>query len=250
MFKLLNKIIGAEESTKAPFRLTNSCEIVALLTQAYNGRTIFSVHLKGHAQLYSTALLGVYAEHGFIVLDELTPKEGHEHLLNNKTLQISGKVEGVVLSFATQLIEAREKSGIPFYKVAIPEFVLYKQQRQEHRISTTGHWIPFHGFETFGAKNSLHGYVSDLSQKGIGLIVEETDVALNRQDVLSNCTVTLPDEEEAPFSLEVRFIQENNSRKITRVGGLFNAIDEGTLRRIVRTKNKLEREQCRRIRKR
>ncbi len=249
MFKLLHRNKGTEADSQAPFKITHCSEIVSLLQQAYRGRTIFSVHLKGDTQLYSTLLLGIYADHGFFVLDELTPKEGHEQLLNNQTLQISGRVEGVMLSFTTRLIEAREKAGVPFYKIAMPEFVLYKQQRKEHRISTTGHWMPFHGIESFKTKKALRGYVSDLSQKGIGLIVEDTELPLNRQDILSNCRVTLPDEEEAPFSLEVRFIAENRSRKVTRVGGLFNAIDEGTLRRIVRTKNKLEREQCKRVRK-
>ncbi len=249
MFKLLRKNSSKTDS-QAPFKITNCSEIVSLLHHAYQGRTLFSAHIKGDAQQYSTALLGIYAEHGFLVLDELTPKEGHAQLLNSKALQLRGKVAGVILSFPTRLIEAREKSGVPFYKIAMPEYVLYKQQRQEHRISTTGHRIPFRGVESFKTKRALRGYVSDLSQKGIGLIVEETSVPLHRQDILSNCTVTLPGEEEAPFSMEVRFIAENRSRKVTRLGGLFTAIDEGTLRKIVRTKNKLEREQCRRARKR
>ncbi len=253
MFNALLNIIptksGKARSGRSTYKITGAKQIIALLTQAHTAHCLFFARFKDQPEQFTTALLGVYPKHGFLVLDELSPKEGHELLLQDGSPQLIGKIDGVDLRFDTRLIEAREKSGIAFYKMTLPESVIYRQLRQDHRVSTGALKLPFRGYRGKGYQQGLRGYVCDLSRSGIGVILEETVTTLYPGEVLPACTVKLPGAGEVLFSLEVRHSRPNKQREITRIGGRFEEIDADSRKKIVRLINELERQQCKRLRR-
>ena len=228
------------------YKIQDPKQLSALFTLAHETHTLFFVYFDDQPDPFTTALLGVYPEHGFLVFDELAPKEGHHLLLERKAFQASGKVDGVDLRFRSRLIEAREKNGIAFYKVEIPESALYRQQREEHRVSTSGEHIRFRGYRGRSYQQTLNGYITDLSHTGLGIVVEEL-APLYQGETLPTCSIHLPDYGEALFSLRIRFAHQNRQRDVTRVGGKFAEIDKESYRKIVRTITRLERERCKRI---
>jgi c-di-GMP-binding flagellar brake protein YcgR len=239
---------GKVRSGRSTYKITSPKQIATLLNQAHQAHCLLYTRFKDNPERFNTALLGIYPKQGFLVLDELTPKEGHELLLTEKQVQVIGKVDGVDLRFDTRLLEAREKSGIAFYKMALPDSVIYRQLRQEHRVSTGALRMTFRGYRGQGYQQALRGFVCDLSRGGIGVILEEMPT-LYPGDIMPACTVVLPQQEEILFSLEVRHSRPNSQREITRIGGRFEEIDADSRRKIVRLINKLEREKCKRQRR-
>ncbi len=250
MFKALQKVFGTPSRASHPMitghHVKDREQVVSLLIQIHQAHVLLNVTVGDHKAQYSSALLGIYEEHGFIVLDELTPEEGHHRLLEQHDLKVAGRLEGVEFRFATRLQEAREKSSIAFYKVDLPEEIYYRQRRKDFRIPSRGLATRFHGLRGKGQRQILKGYVNDLSRKGIGLILED-DVSLSQGEVLPSCIIKIPGEKEIAFSLEVRFSRYNQQQQVTRVGGRFRDIDRESLRRICSTINKLERAQARRL---
>ncbi len=251
MFNILRKDerqpgVG-EILASASFQVFNPKQINLLLTHAYETHALLLAYFKDHSEQFTTALLGVYPKHGFIVLDELSPKQGHDLLLEKKECKVTGKLDGVDLRFSTRLIEARSKAGIAFYKVTIPETVLYRQRREDFRISTGAQSIPFHGYRGQGYQQALRGSVVDISRNGMGIVLDDT-INLFPGDLLPACTVTLPDKEQILFSLEARSVHQNRHRGTCRIGGRFAEIDQRSRRKIVHLLKKLERQQCQRLR--
>ena len=250
---LRKKIFGREQlptyRSTGSYRIQDQKQLAALFHLAYENHALFFIFFEDQPNPFTTAVLGVYPEHGFLVLDELAPREGHDLLLQRGEFRATGKVDGVDLRFRSRLIEAREKSGIAFYKVEIPESAFYRQQREEHRVSTSGERIRFRGYRGRAYQQTLNGYLTDLSHTGLGVVLEEL-APLYQGETLPTCSIHLPDHGEALFSLKVRFAHQNRQREVTRIGGKFAEIDKESYRKIVRTITRLERERCKRIKER
>lgn len=248
MFDALRNALTPEQKRRtrsSGHTVTDPYQINYLLVQAYRGHTLLNASFAGQTEQFSTALLGIYQEHGFLVLDELTPKQGHRLFLKQQEIDLFGRIEGVELRFKTELIEAKEKNGVAFYKAKMPEKLFHLQRRLDHRVKAGGARIPFQAYQSEGAR-LLRGYVSDLSRKGIGFVLED-EVALSPGDTLEGCKIALPDEGDALFSLEVCFSSQNSQRKVTRAGGRFLELDPKSLQKIRKAINLMERNRAKRI---
>jgi c-di-GMP-binding flagellar brake protein YcgR len=228
------------------FRVETKDQVVALLVRASSTHVLFRVELPGQEHTFSTALLGIYDEHDFIILDELSPETGHRLLRNGDKISLSGRLDGVVLRFSAQLLEVRKKNGIAFYKATLPPNLYYGQQRSACRIPSSGADINFHALRGRGSSQILKGYVSDLSREGVGIILTE-EVELYQGEIIPSCIVRLPDEGEVSFSLEVCFCKQNAKQQVTRVGGKFTQIDPSSLQKIRKVLYRMERKHTRRL---
>lgn len=250
MFDLIRRIFPDKEPDQQPeqaHHVSDREQIIALLMRASTHHVLFNVRLPEQQDTFSTALLGIYDEHDFIVLDELTPEQGHRLLVNGSKMRLSGRLEGVELNFSTSLLDAREKNGAAYYKCSVPATVLYHQQRNSYRILSRGAGIKFHGLRGKGMRQILKGYVNDLSRDGAGIILAE-EIRLYKGEILPSCIISVPGEGEIVFSLEVCFCTSNPQLQVTRIGGKFLNIDSASLQKIRRCLNKMERAQSRRIR--
>jgi len=258
MFKVLNKVIKGEKPSANPapsgFHIYESRQISPLLIQCYKAHILFNVTIPKQQGHFSTALLGIYDEHGFIVLDELTPRIGHKLLLENRRMHLSGRLAGVDLRFTTELLDAKSKGGVAFYKARMPQDLFYQQRRDDFRVPTSGAQIAFHALRGEGGHQIVKGHVHDLSRKGIGVILDDP-ITLQQGEILPSCSLSMDREfgEEGwgegnvSFSLEVCFISNNDQRGITRIGGRFETINADSLRKVSRLLNQLERAQARRL---
>jgi len=250
MFELIRRIFPDKEPDEQPepaHHISDRVQTVALLMRASTNHVLFSVQLPKQKDTFSTALLGIYDEHDFLVLDELTPEQGHRLLVDGIKMRLSGRLEGVELNFSTDLLEIREKDGTAYYKTSIPSMVRYRQQRNTYRILSRGAGINFHGLRGKGMRQILKGYVNDLSRDGAGIILSE-EIRLYKGEILPSCIISVPGEGEIAFSLEVCFCTRNPQLQVTRIGGKFHHIDTASMQKIRRCLSKMERAQSRRIR--
>ena len=249
MFKILHKALRRDDEPTPAITghyVSDLGQITSLLVQAYKSHVLLNASFPDISGHFSTALLGIYDEHGFIVLDELTPRKGHNLFLQQGTINISGRLEGVEVRFSSRLKEDREKNGIAYYKAEIPREIYYRQRRQDFRITSRGERISFHGLRGKGRRQMIRGYINDLSRKGLGVVLED-DVTLYPGEVLPSCIIDIPGEGEIAFSLEVRFCSRKNRAQLTRIGGRFSQIDPDAQRKVARCINRMERVRARRI---
>ncbi|MCB1759822.1 MAG: flagellar brake protein [Gammaproteobacteria bacterium] len=225
------------------FRVIAKEQVVALLLRASATHLLFRVELPGQAHSFSTALLGIYDEHDFLILDELSPEFGDRLLRVGQRITLTGRLEGVVLSFSTQLLEIRKKNGAAFYKARLPATLHYQQQRSANRVTSSGADIDFHALRGRGSSQLLKGYVSDLSREGVGIILTD-EVELYPGEIISSCLLRLPGEGEISFSLEVCFCKTDRQQQFTRLGGRFEVIDPSSLQKILRVLKRMQHEQA------
>jgi len=250
MFDSLRNALSGESEKKAGYKsefiLDSSQQITPLLKQIHKAHTLLNANFTDSNNTYSTAILGIYPEHGFLVLDELTPKSGHRLFTETNETMIRCRQEGVEVAFKCALLEAREKDGVAFYKVSIPPVLRYMQRRQDHRVATRGHSIPFHAYFEQSGGRPLRGDLFDISRKGLGIVLHES-LKLNPGDILTSCTIKLPEDGKALFSLEVRYFIQSKSSKTTQMGGRFVNIDNESLQKISHTISLLERAEAKRL---
>ena len=240
-----------EEATtqgSSRFAVTRRSSITRLLQLIERRQVLLNVQWPGERRLYATALLGIYPEHGLIVLDELSPPDGHDKFLERGELTAVGRLEGVSVKLTTRLQETRSKDGVAFYKCAFPAQIYYLQRRESHRVNLVGLPTPFQGqLDRAGEERIVTGTVGDLSAEGVGLLLEG-DVPLQVGETLNRCRIRLPQGGDVSFDLEVRFAAYLPTRRSTRVGARLLNVDKFSRHRIEATIARLERDLARRKR--
>jgi c-di-GMP-binding flagellar brake protein YcgR len=230
------------------FAVTRRNSITRILQLLERRKVLLNVQWPGERQLYATALLGIYPEHGFIVLDELNPRLGHDRLMERGELTAIGRLDGVTVKLTTRLQEMRIKDGVAFYKFAFPQQVYYLQRRNSHRVSLIGLPTRFEGRWERGHETvRVTGTVGDLSAEGVGLLLEG-EVRLVQGDTLALCTIRLPQDGGVNFDLEVRHAVYLPARQLTRVGARLLNVDSFSRHRVEATIARMERELAKRKR--
>lgn len=230
------------------FAVTRKTSITRLLQLLERRKVLLNVQWPGERQLYATALLGIYPDHGFIVLDELNPRVGHDKLLERGELTAIGRLDGVSIKLTTRLQEMRVKDGVAFYKFAFPQQIYYVQRRDSHRVSLVGTPTRFEGrWERGGGPVRVTGTVGDLSAEGAGLLLDG-ELPLRPGDTLTFCTIRLPQDGGVTFDLEVRHATYLPARQLTRVGARLLNIDPFSRHRIEATIARMERDLAKRKR--
>jgi c-di-GMP-binding flagellar brake protein YcgR len=230
------------------FAVIRKSSITRLLQLVERRQVLLNVQWPGERELYATALLGIYPEHGFIVLDELNPRTGHDTLLARGELTAVGRLEGVSVKLTARLLEARSKDGVAFYKCTFPAQIYYVQRRESHRVSLVGLPAPFRAqLYRAGGERPVTGTVGDLSAEGVGLLLDG-DVPLRPGETLSGCRIRLPQGGDVSCDLEIRFAAYLPARQQTRVGARLLNVDKFSRHRIEATIARLERDLARRKR--
>lgn len=215
------------------------------LLMANKNNTRLTVSIKDCQEKFTSSLLGIYTEHGLLVLDELIPRDGHRLLLEKKQFTVEAFLDGAKLRFSSTLVgEGKSKSGIIYYKVKIPESVFYLQQRESYRVTLTGAHALFKAH--YGEdERELSGQVSDMSMGGIGVILKQrANVEIG--SVIDACKVSLPGEGDIKFSLKVCFVLVNEEQKNTRIGGEFVKLEPSDREKLQKAIIEVQREQARR----
>lgn len=222
MFDLLRRIFPDKAPEKLPVadhRIEEREPIVALLMRASTHHVLFSVRLSGQEESFSTALLGIYDEHDFIILDELSPENGHLLLKDRDELKLSGRLEGWSWALPPACWRSVKKRRCLLQNTAARNHrTSSTKKRLSHPIQGVG--ITFHGLRGKGMRQIVKGYVNDLSRDGAGIILAE-GIQLYQGEILPSCIISVPGEGEIAFSLEVCFCSRNPRQQVTRIGGRF-----------------------------
>ena len=83
---------------------------------------------------FQSMILELHAEEGYLLIDELYPAEGRQHLLEGDVAEIGGKSTGVVVSFYSRLLARESVDGTPVYRMELPEEIGASFRRTSYRV--------------------------------------------------------------------------------------------------------------------
>lgn len=224
-------------------KVTHLPQIISLLRRLRDQRVLLSASVPGHPGVFNTLLLEVDPDRKLILLDELNPRAGHELVMQTRELRIHCQSQGIELGFACTVEVGQGRSGISFYRAALPDSISYLQRRGSYRVRV-GLDLAVPLQLPVAPDTTIEGELYDLSMGGLGAHLE-TELRLERGQVLS-CILNLPKAEPFPVEIEIRYVRSDDAKPSQRIGASFRNLQpsqQTVLRRLV---TQLEREMLRR----
>jgi c-di-GMP-binding flagellar brake protein YcgR len=222
-------------------QVTAPTKISRLLERFTKRYTPLTVQIPGHKQHYTSCILDIDGKS--VLFDELLPSTGHQLLVTEGTLQVTGKLDGIDIQFFTTLKRVGDKDNMLTYYMNLPKLLEYRQRRMDYRAR-----IPMTMKLPVIIENRsgkmIKGELHDLSFGGAGMIflADKTTMKTERQH---ECAIELPDGKWIYCTAELRYSKDIPSRKTQFIGVQFIGLSPVQSRLIGRCINELEREAIR-----
>lgn len=230
--------INAYKSLADSEQITNPAKVSRLLERFTKRYTPLTVQIPGHKEHYTSCIVDIDGKD--VLFDELLPDTGHQLLITERALQVTGKLDGVDIQFFTTLKRVGDKDNILTYHMKLPGVLEYRQRRLDYRVR-----IPMTMKLPVTIKNEsgkmARGKLHDLSSGGAGMICLE-DKAIMESGERYECAIELPHGECIDCTVELRYSKDIPSRDSQLIGIQFVGLSTVQSRLIGRCINELERE--------
>jgi c-di-GMP-binding flagellar brake protein YcgR len=238
-------ITKAQTSTYQPLpdseEITDTVRIERLLERWAKQRALLTVDIPGHQEHYTSGIVSV--DRPYILLDELLPSTGHQQLLAERTLQVTGKMDGIDIRFITTLDHVDDGDSMVTYHMNLPAQIEYRQRRLAYRAH-----VPM--AQTLrvivDSKDGtvIEGELHDLSHGGAGMIFPDGPPAVV-PGLLYECAIELPDDVWLYCAVELRYSKSIRTRDRQLIGARLNGLSPVQARLVGQFVSKLERESVR-----
>jgi flagellar brake protein len=218
--------------------------IAGLLSAITFPPLLVNVALPGVRGLYSSALLQVNSNGKRILLDGLSPGEGHAKVEPGTVMHVHSRLRGVQLDFATCIIEIQAGDRPPAYLARMPGSIRYWHRRGHARLHT-GHLRDYSTVVLGPAADRLRGRLADISAGGMRIVFPR-DPGLSLGQAITGCLLSLLGGDQLEFSLELVHLRSCPLTGELEAGARFlrgATHDEERLQRIL---DRLERQQLER----
>lgn len=223
-------------------KITATGRISGLLSRVRDNHTLLTVTLPNNNKIFNSIILDIDNEQSQFELDELSPKYGHELLLETGSLQIQTRLDGVDISFSCHLKAVDQQEGIAFYRMALPEVLLYRQQRADFRVPISA-GRPGGIYLVCENGKEIEGYLRDLSISGVGLRFATTMAEeLKQGEIISQCVLDMPNNKVIQCPIQIRYVNPQHNGKFCIVGAKFIDLSKKDEKAIVRLVTMLDRE--------
>jgi len=221
-------------------------QIAQVLRRLQEQRCLLTVQVGTESEAYTSAVLEVVHEEGYLVLDELTPQDGHEKLKTTRDIQIRARLDNLEVRFVSKVAQINDGQGLPFYKVPFPERIDYPQRRQVHRVPVplnTGYPVSV----LLPDERILSGELRDISPEGMGIRLRMGTLDPTKdRGIYAICHLLLPPDRELVTDIEFRYIDDPQlKRRVPRLGARFVDLKGTQARRIEQFCAELARERRR-----
>jgi c-di-GMP-binding flagellar brake protein YcgR len=239
----------ARMNLSEPQQVTLPVQVAGILRRLLDAHALVHVSLPGETEYWLSAVIEVHPAQGYLLLDELTPRDGNAALQRARRVIVSAQIQGVDISFSANLIDAGQNDGLAFYRVALPESVRYWQRRASYRARVSAALvIPVTLAQSEGPV--LNGELYDISAGGLGTRHRDPKgLAPLLGEVWEACRIRLPDAQEVKCGIEIRYIGQDERNGQLRLGGRFVDITRPQLKLIESFVACLEREHLRKMRR-
>lgn len=217
--------------------------IAGLLSAITFPPLLLNVALPGVRGLFTSALMQVNSAAGRILLDGLSPDEGHALLAPGSVMHVHGKLRGVQLDFATQVIEIQAGERLPAYLSRMPGSLRYHQRRRHFRLRT-GHLHEYSIVNLGPDGGDLRGRLLDLSAGGLKGVFPRNP-GLTPGQVVDGCRLSILGEEQLECGIEFIHVQVSPLTGEIEAGARFLGTGSRGTERLQRLLTKLQRQQLR-----
>lgn len=225
-------------------RVTNPLRIGHILNGLMESRALLTVSVPGLKDPCISVIFRIEPDQRAFLIDELTPKDGHDALIERKHLGIHAMLHGVHVYFRADVSGHGEEGGLTYYRLPFPDTLLYEQKRDHYRVYVnTGQGTLVGLPEIHG--NEVSGRLFDLSVGGAGIRFP-SDATIRAGMLLHNAHIDLPGEGRLDCSLEVRHTHHVPTYDELHAGTCFVGLQGLQERAIQRCVRSLERESRRR----
>lgn len=206
---------------------------IHILKQLQERHTPAIVNFKGDSQQYVTMILEVNERKKIVVLDEMTPKEGHKLAEAGEPFRVTSSDNGIAVVFKTAITKCGIEKGIHYYYVPLPEQVDYLQRREAFRIkisSANKRDVRFKARE----KVYKEAYIFDISFTGLSIVVPKVNLVeiVRRGTVLEPVRFELLNDEIMSCQLQIKRVDYNDKKDETIIAGEFKELERHEQRQI------------------
>ena len=217
-------------------------KIQKLLERLQAAHTLVSVKLPAFPGMFSSMILEIHPDRGWVSIDELNPQEGHRKLMESGRLTLIAESEGVDIRFDGEVIETGSQAGIYFYRLRFPPTIKYFQRRSSYRVKvlrTSAIPVTLVAKDTAVAKGELY----NISSGGMAIKFQNPlSPSFVRGDMVPECELALPEGGKLVCVLEIRHIMSSRSEGPFIVGTRFVNLNTTQQRQINRFIATVERE--------
>ena len=216
------------------------------LEEMFQSHRLLDFRFAHGTESYQTAIIELVPEHGYLVLDGLSPDSGNSRTLNEHEFSARTKLPFGEVSFTSSIVQRGGDDQSIYYKVPYPSEVKTPHRRREFRVKVPmTRALPFAFVSEDGVQ--LYGEVRDLSPNGFSarLAPGALDSPEDLQAQRGICELTLLDDQRINAVGEICHVAPGNHRVAPRIGVLFVDFDARTERALERCVARLDREQLR-----
>lgn len=124
----------AADNDRITAYLNDPAELSEALRILRDEQAELNILFEGDTQTYRAKILDVAAD-SFLVVD-VQPREGLRNIRAGRQFALSARAPGVYLhSTSNRIAEVESERGLPYFRVPLPERVLYQQRRRSARYS-------------------------------------------------------------------------------------------------------------------
>lgn len=219
-------------------QITDPARVAGLLERLAKQHTLLTVEIPGHQEHFSSCIVNV--DRPYVLLDELLPSSGHQLLLAERKLQVTGKLDGIDIRFITTLESVDTHDDVITYQMNLPGQLEYRQRRLDYRAH-----IPLANTLRVmidnGGEKVVEGALHDLSHGGAGMIFPDGDPVVE-PGLLHECAIELPDDVWLYCAVELRYAKNIPSRDRQLIGARFADLSPVQARLVGHCISELERE--------
>jgi c-di-GMP-binding flagellar brake protein YcgR len=232
-----------------PQYITDPVQIAGILRRLQDAHALLRVSLPGGNDTWLSAILEVQPAKTSLTIDELSPRDGNSALQRTGRVVITAQIQGVDISFATDVLETGSSDGLLFHRIALPPGLRYWQRRASFRAQV-GAAMQVGVSLRHPDGLVLNGELADISAGGIGTRFKDSKgVVPLLGEVWKECHILLPQAQEILCAVEVRYVGQDPRTGRLRLGGRFVEITRSQLKAVETFVAHLEREQLRKLRR-
>ena len=221
--------VGAEQQ-----EINRNARKLQLLLRIERSRSSLSMKSPRVSNPLSTLLIGVDTDREIVQLDEVVT-EVRDPVRVGDELALSGSLSGTPISFKTKVLEVKSVDGNNLYECALPERMVYQQQRTQFRLEL-GAASRAEAIVTKEARK-YRGKIIDVSEGGASFRLRK-GLPIQVGDLIDHCELALDSESSIRPKIEIMSVKAvakapNLQQFGVRFIGLATA-DSATLKEFMR----------------
>lgn len=180
------------------------------------------LYSSGAEQLFISRILSVEPGEGTFHADYSIEKPFNNRVLQSRALKFKASYRNARVAFIGRRPAGSSVDGMPAIRFELPRTLLH-YQREYSRLHIPAH-APLHCLVAAGEGSPEQMHVVDVSQDGMGCVVQLGAGGIQKGMVLKDCLVPLPGDRSLKVDLIVRYTRRitlKNGTVATRIGVRF-----------------------------